>query len=108
VESWGYSPKTSSSHGTKILIAFRGGCRRPAIPAAESALGSHPCVALSSAQVTPEWINRNLAGNDFAANGDNSLNSVSQPKGSLQPPLSPHPFLRLRPPSCASLRTGFS
>ena len=33
----------------------------PAIPAAESTLGSHPCVALSSAQVLPEWINRNLA-----------------------------------------------
>jgi len=28
-----------------------GGWRRPAIPAAESALGAHPCVALSSAQV---------------------------------------------------------
>jgi hypothetical protein len=28
-----------------------GGWRRPAIPAAGSALGSHPCVALSSAQV---------------------------------------------------------
>ena len=28
-----------------------GGWRRPAIPAPESALGSHPCVALSSAQV---------------------------------------------------------
>jgi hypothetical protein len=27
----------------------------PAIPAAESTLGSHPCVALSSAQVLPEW-----------------------------------------------------
>jgi hypothetical protein len=28
-----------------------GGWRRPAIPAAGSALGSHPCVAFSSAQV---------------------------------------------------------
>jgi hypothetical protein len=56
----------------------------PAIPAAESTLGSHPCVALSSAQVLPEWINRNLAGNAFAANGDNLLNSVSHARGSLQ------------------------
>ena len=56
----------------------------PAIPAAESALGSHPCVALSSAQVLPEWINRNLAGNAFAANGDNPLNLVSHARGSLQ------------------------
>ena len=56
----------------------------PAIPAAESTLGSHPCVALSSAQVLPEWINRNLAGNRFPANGDNPLNMVSHSRGSLQ------------------------
>ena len=55
-----------------------------AIPAAEATLGSHPCVALSSAQVLPEWINRNLAGNAFAANGDNLLNFVSHARGSLQ------------------------
>ena len=84
VESRGYSPRKSSSRGVKIPIALRGGSSRPAIPAAESALGSHPCVALSSAQVLPEWINRNPAGNALAANGDNSLNSVSQPMGSLQ------------------------
>jgi hypothetical protein len=30
---------------------MKGGSRRPAIPAAESALCSHPCVAVSSAQV---------------------------------------------------------
>src|ERR1700683_283173 len=56
----------------------------PAIPAAESTLGSHPCVALSSAQVLPEWIIRNLAGNAFASNGDNPLNFVSRFRGSLQ------------------------
>ena len=56
----------------------------PAIPAAESTLGSHPCVALSSAQVLPEWINRNLAANRFPANGDYPLNFVSHSKGSLQ------------------------
>src|SRR5262252_7924998 len=56
----------------------------PAIPAAESTLGSHPCVALSSAQVLPEWINRNLAGNRFPANGDYPLNFVSHSRGSLQ------------------------
>jgi len=55
----------------------------PAIPAAESTLGSHPCVALSSAQVLPEWIIRNLAGNRFPANGDNPLNLVSHSRGSL-------------------------
>ena len=84
VKSWGYSPKKSSSPGTKSLIALRGGWGRPAIPAAESALGSHPCVALSSAQVLPEWVNYNLAANAFAASGANSLNSVSHARGSLQ------------------------
>jgi hypothetical protein len=33
----------------------------PTIPAAEAALGSHPCVALSSAQVFPEWTTNDLA-----------------------------------------------
>jgi hypothetical protein len=56
----------------------------PAIPAAESTLGSHPCVALSSAQVLPEWINRNRADNAFASNGNNPLNFVSRSRGSLQ------------------------
>jgi hypothetical protein len=55
----------------------------PAIPAAESALGSHPCVALSSAQVFPEWINRNLAVHAFPANGDYPLNFVSHFAGPL-------------------------
>src|ERR1700676_1752161 len=56
----------------------------PAVPAAESTLGSHPCVALSSAQVLPEGINRNRAGHALAANGDNPLNFVSHSRGSLQ------------------------
>src|SRR5438445_12252223 len=56
----------------------------PVIPAAESTLGSHPCVALSSAQVTPEWNNRNLAVHGFTANGDYPLNFVSHSRGSLQ------------------------
>ncbi len=44
---------------------------------------SHPCVALSSAQVKSEWINRSLAVNAFPANGDNPLNFVSHSRGSL-------------------------
>ena len=60
----------------------------PAFPAAESALGSHPCVALSSAQVLPEWINRNPAANAFASNGGNPLNFVSHSRGSVQIPAS--------------------
>ena len=35
------------------MAAERGGLRRPAIPAPGSALWSHPCVAVSSAQVSP-------------------------------------------------------
>ena len=54
----------------------------PAIPAPESTLGSHPCVALSSAQVIPEWIHRNLAVHGFPVNGPNPLNFVSHARGS--------------------------
>src|ERR1035438_1268363 len=56
----------------------------PAIPAAESTLGSHPCVALSSAQVLPEWITITSSCNAFAANGDCPLNFVSHSRGSVQ------------------------
>ena len=66
------------------LVSYGAADAAPAIPAAESALGSHPCVALSSAQVFPEWINRNLAAKRFPANGDNPLNFVSHARGSLQ------------------------
>ena len=61
------------------------GYARPhAIPAAESALGSHLCVALSSAQVLPGWTTSTSPCNDFSANGDYPLNFVSHPRGSLQ------------------------
>src|SRR5579863_137016 len=65
------------------LVAYGAADAAPVIPAAESTLGSHPCVALSSAQVLPEWINRNPAVHGFSADGDNPLNFVSQPRGSL-------------------------
>ena len=61
----------------KWLVFYGAADAAPAIPAAESTLGSHPCVALSSAQVFPEWVNRNLAGYAFASNGDYPLNFVS-------------------------------
>jgi hypothetical protein len=64
-------------------LFYRAADAAPAIPATESTLGAHPCVALSSAQLPSEWINRNLAGNRFAANGDNPLNFVSHARGSL-------------------------
>src|SRR5204862_7079756 len=63
------------------------GYARPhAIPAAESALGSHLCVALSPAQVLPGWTTSTSPCNDFSANGDYPLNFVSHPRGSLQYP----------------------
>ena len=55
----------------------------PAFPAAESTLGSHPCIALSSAQVFPEWTTSTSPCNDLSANGDNPLNFVSHSRGSL-------------------------
>ena len=45
----------------------------PAIPAAESTLGSHPCVALSSAQVIPEWTTSTSPCKNFTADGDDPL-----------------------------------
>src|SRR6266550_5931342 len=66
------------------LVTYGAADAAPAVPAAESTLGSHPCVALSSAQVFPEWINRNLADHAFAFTGDYPLNFVSHSRGSLQ------------------------
>ena len=40
--------------------------------------GLHPCVALSSAQVLPEWTISTPPCNDFSANGDYPLNFVSR------------------------------
>jgi hypothetical protein len=56
----------------------------PAIPAAESALGLRPRIALSSAQVLPEWITSTSPHKDFSSNGDYPLNFSSHWKGSPQ------------------------
>jgi hypothetical protein len=65
-------------------LSFGAASAAPAFPAAESTLGSHPCVALSSAQVSLEWINFNLAVPDFSSNGDHPLTLLSHPRGALQ------------------------
>ena len=78
------------------LISYGAASAAPAIPAAESTLGSHPCVALSSAQVVPESINRNLAVHGLSANGDNPLNFVSHVWGS------PQTYILLLPPRLLS------
>src|ERR1700687_5048499 len=76
------------------MINYGAADAAPAGPAAESTLGSPPRVSLSSPQVLPEWINLNLPDNPSAANGDNPLNFVSHPRGSLQtPPPRPAPLL---------------
>src|SRR6202167_1714224 len=84
------APEWLPGYGAAITAA-------PAIPAAESALGSHPCVALSSAQVLPEWISLTSSCNSFSANGDYPLNFVSHSRGSLQPASDPLVRLRTRP-----------
>jgi hypothetical protein len=82
----GSAPATPGFNAVAPECSFLKGRPKPplAIPAAESTLGSHPCVALSSAQVLPEWINRNPAVDHFPSDGYNPLNFVSQPRGSLQ------------------------
>ena len=55
----------------------------PDVLAAESTLGSHPCVALSSAQVLPGWTTSTPPCNDFSSNGNYPLNFVSHFRGSL-------------------------
>src|SRR5437773_9524601 len=93
-------------------VAYGAADAAPVIPAAESTLGSHPCVALSSAQVLPEWINRNPAVDAFASGGTNPLNFVSQPWGSLQLGLEYTPSLdllvrtKIRPENLVSLIRG--
>ena len=61
------------------LLSYGAAVAAPAIPAVESTLGFHPWRALSSAQVLPEWSNRNLAVDGFLSNGDNPLTSCLTP-----------------------------
>jgi hypothetical protein len=50
------------------LLHFGAAFTAPAIPASESTLGSHPCVALSSAQMLSEWTTSTQPCNDFSLN----------------------------------------
>jgi len=81
----GFAPATPGFTAFGPEWIFNGAASAaPAIPAAESALGSHPCVALSSAPLLPEWITTTPPVNAFAASGPNPLNFMSHPRGSLQ------------------------
>ena len=87
IQNGGSAPATPGFNAVapEWLFSYYGAAvAAPVIPAAESTLGSHPCVALSSAQVLPEWITSTPLVNAFAANGDNPLNFVSHSRGSLQ------------------------
>src|SRR5688572_29619964 len=53
--------------------------RLPTIPAAESALGLRPRIALSSAQVFPEWTTSTSPCNDSSADGVNPLTCCLTP-----------------------------
>lgn len=68
------------------LYYFGAASTAPAIPASESTLGSHLCVALSSAQVFSEWTISTQPCNDFSLNGTYPLNLLSHSRGSLQNP----------------------
>jgi hypothetical protein len=69
---WGLRPQTPADG-----LRQGDGCTASPIPAAESALGLRPRIALSSAQVFPEWTTLASPCNDFSANGDYPLNFVS-------------------------------
>ena len=77
-------------------LSFGAASAAPAVPASESTLGSHPCVALSSAQVLTEWTTATTPCNDLSTNGNYPLNLLSQSRG---------PLHRSNPP-CASPRTA--
>jgi hypothetical protein len=88
VRNWlafgGSAPATPGFNAVAPEWFFQGAAgAAPAIPAAESTLGSHPCVALSSAQVLPEWTPTTSPCNDFSANGDYLLNLLSHSRGSV-------------------------
>ena len=84
--SWGRCPQTPVIYRivARMVSTGTGSARPQAIPAAGSALESHPCVALSSAQVSPGWTTSTSPCNNLTANGDYPLNFVSHSKGSLQ------------------------
>jgi hypothetical protein len=61
------------------LCYFGAAFTAPAIPASESTLGSHLCVALSSAQMFSEWTTSTQPCNDFSLNGNYLLSCCLTP-----------------------------
>ena len=84
---WGRCPQTPGIFrfaARMDVLRERAAARPRPIPAAESALGLRSRIALSSAQVLPEWTTSASPCNNFLSNGDNPLNFVSHSGGSLQ------------------------
>src|SRR5919202_3068341 len=67
------------------LYCFGAALTAPAIPASESTLGSHLCVALSSAQMFSEWTTATQPCNDFSLNGDYPLTRCLTPRVHFRP-----------------------
>ncbi len=75
------------------LCYFGAAFTAPAIPASESTLGSHLCVALSSAQMFSEWTTSTQPCNDFSLNGNYLLSCCLTPGVHFSPssrPLQPY------------------
>jgi hypothetical protein len=62
------------------LCCFGAALTAPAIPASESTLGSHLCVALSSDQMFSEWTTSTQPCNDFSLDGDYPLTCCLTPR----------------------------
>src|SRR3982750_2511528 len=80
------------------LYSFGADETAPAVPASESALGSHPCGARSSAQVLSEWTTATQPCHDSSSDGNDPLNWLSHSRGSLHtssPPSAPVASLSL-------------
>ena len=82
------------------LLSYGAAVAAPVIPAPESALRLRPRRAVSSAQVSPEWINHNSAVDQIPSDGANSLTSCLSPgvqftHGS-SPPTPPDMRVRIR------------
>jgi len=82
VLTWGRCPQTPGIFRFAARMDFLGKRVAPAprpIPAAESALGVRSRIALSSAQVFPEWTTSTSPCNDFSSNGDYPLTCCLTP-----------------------------
>jgi len=83
LRNWGLRPQTPPHHCREAIAEGRRQTAPRVIPAAESALGLRPRIALSSAQVFPEWTTSTSPCNNFSPNGDYPLNFLSHVWGSL-------------------------